>query len=617
MLNIILLKKRIKLKKIIFRCENLKNFKKKYIILGLIFLFCLYNFMQFIHIEINFIELDIKKEILPKFSNQNVNITTPENKTYINPMSGYYLATYGFENDIDGNVPFGWTNSSDFGCGAKINSSLGGHNKVLECWDQSASGSSNIFNYFSPQTSGTVEWWWRQSKSGVAGHIKIGDGPTLRWTITDQLEYDDSGGTPQNVKTVNSNQWYHHKIIFDCNTDTFDWYIDGILEADDAEFRNSRSTLDYFRFYSWTTHQDYSFYLDAVGYSWDPNYNIEENTQEGLLLSYETVIVFNWVGYSLDGQNNQTILGNTTIPVPYDGSHSIQVFGNDSSGIMYQSDVRCFSVDFNPPMITINSPNQNGFSGITAPIFSLSIIEPHLNSTWYTLDDGITNIIFSGLSGTINQTEWNKKGDGSVTILFYANDTLGHIGFANVTVLKDTIAPISSILFIPHEGNNIVNKSTRIKITADDGLGSGASMIKYKINDSDWIDYNGPFTLSSYNFGDYNISYQAIDMAGNVEEAKTILVKLVEIDSFNVVLLIIILIIGLSSGVILGITIVLFINRKRKKETLTPKAPLVSQLQQVTSQEAQKTDITPSICPICGSELSATDKFCKYCGHEL
>jgi len=88
------------------------------------------------------------------------------------------------------------------------------------------------------------------------------------------------------------------------------------------------------------------------------------------------------------------------------------------------------------PKITILAPNQNQLCGKTAPAFELSIFEPDLDTTWYTLDDGITNIIFNGLNGTINQIEWDKKEVGLVTIRFYANDTLGNVGYSEVVVEK-------------------------------------------------------------------------------------------------------------------------------------------------------------------------------------
>jgi len=41
----------------------------------------------------------------PKTNTNELIINTPENKTYGAPMSGYYPATYGFENDMVGSDP--------------------------------------------------------------------------------------------------------------------------------------------------------------------------------------------------------------------------------------------------------------------------------------------------------------------------------------------------------------------------------------------------------------------------------------------------------------------------------------------------------------------------------
>jgi len=183
------------------------------------------------------------------------------------------------------------------------------------------------------------------------------------------------------------------------------------------------------------------------------------------------------------------------------------------------------------PQIIINSPSHNEFFKNDAPNFdiSISVVEGVLNTTWYSLDDGITNITLNELIGIIDQAEWNKKGDGGVTIQLHANDTTSNEGYAEMIVRKDTTAPISSISFVPHSGTNIVNISTLFTLTSDDGIGSGVSNINYKINNSDFIEYNEPFNLSGYEFGDYNISYSAIDTVGNIEEINTLLVKIVDI----------------------------------------------------------------------------------------
>ncbi|MFX1317447.1 MAG: OmpL47-type beta-barrel domain-containing protein, partial [Promethearchaeota archaeon] len=92
---------------------------------------------------------------------------------------------------------------------------------------------------------------------------------------------------------------------------------------------------------------------------------------------------------------------------------------------------------------------------------------------------------------------------------------------------KDTFAPRSSIHFTPHSGIDKVIKSTTFNLTADDGKGSGISVIRYKINNSNWIDYNEPFNLSNYSYGYYLISYQSIDKVNNGEHINIELIELV------------------------------------------------------------------------------------------
>ncbi|GAI67557.1 unnamed protein product, partial [marine sediment metagenome] len=61
--------------------------------------------------------------------------------------------------------------------------------------------------------------------------------------------------------------------------------------------------------------------------------------------------------------------------------------------------------------------------------------ERFLHSMWYTLDGGLHNYTFIE-NGTINQGAWDALSDGNVIIRFYANDTLGRIGFQEVNIVK-------------------------------------------------------------------------------------------------------------------------------------------------------------------------------------
>ena len=100
-------------------------------------------------------------------------------------------------------------------------------------------------------------------------------------------------------------------------------------------------------------------------------------------------------------------------------------------------------------------------------------------------------------------------------------------------IQKDTIPPISMLYFTPYVSTNIVNQTTAFYITAVDGSGAGVQHIRYKINNSNWINYNNSFALSGYAYGDYTITYQAIDTVGNTELEQSIIITLVQIPYQN------------------------------------------------------------------------------------
>ncbi|MFX1296486.1 MAG: FG-GAP-like repeat-containing protein [Promethearchaeota archaeon] len=90
-----------------------------------------------------------------------------------------------------------------------------------------------------------------------------------------------------------------------------------------------------------------------------------------------------------------------------------------------------------PPFIIINEPPQYEIIGDIAPEFDITVRDYDLDSMWYTLDNGITNITFSQFIGSIDQLEWNELEDGTVIIEFFANDTAGQIGNAFLIVGKN------------------------------------------------------------------------------------------------------------------------------------------------------------------------------------
>ncbi len=414
-------------------------------------------------------------------------------------MSGYYPATYGFENDEVDSVPLGWTDESGGTSSIKIVASEDGHNKVLEL-KEGSSGDPYAVNAIDDVENGTVEFWMKNVDMTERAYFAPRNGATqlFRVILHDNMVIVTSGSIGYDLGAAAADTWYHFRVDFECGTGGYEglgqyqFYVTySGTRYGPYNFWNNAAYADDVAFSGYYGSGNY-YYVDAVGFSWDPGYTIGDNLKEGLLLSYENTTTLEWKVYSLDGQTNRTVLGNTTIPFPSnDGIYKTQIFANNSIGIMYQSEIRYFEVDTNPPVIQINAPDSNQFFGITSPTYEISITESNLDTIWYSLNNGIINITFNELTGTINQTLWNNITEGDVLIIFYANDTLGFESYNTVTVQKETASPISLISYTPYSGMNFVNSSTIFTINADDGTGSGVSIIRYKINKSTWIEYTG------------------------------------------------------------------------------------------------------------------------------
>ena len=157
--------------------------------------------------------------------------------------------------------------------------------------------------------------------------------------------------------------------------------------------------------------------------------------------------------YTIDGGvKNISFTGLTGIidqdawfDTPY-GYVTIRFYAKDDSGNVGFKDV---IVVKNVLDLIIDAPIMNQVFGEYAPAFEISINNPNIDSTWYTLDGGAINISFTGLIGVIDQVQWDTVPEGYVTIRFYANDTQGNLYYDDVIVVKDTSTPSPSPGGIP------------------------------------------------------------------------------------------------------------------------------------------------------------------------
>ncbi len=122
-----------------------------------------------------------------------------------------------------------------------------------------------------------------------------------------------------------------------------------------------------------------------------------------------------------------------------DGPFIIKIYATDLIGHINDSYSLILYKDTANPIISITNPIEDQEYGVQAPTYDFDIDELFLDAMWYVIiSEGSTTHIISSTSGAINETLWDSLDDGYITIRFYANDTLGHEGYAEVIIIKNT-----------------------------------------------------------------------------------------------------------------------------------------------------------------------------------
>ncbi len=185
-----------------------------------------------------------------------------------------------------------------------------------------------------------------------------------------------------------------------------------------------------------------------------------------------------------------------------------------------------YDLDVLPPNITILEPNPYQLFGTNAPDFMVEITDENLHIMWYTIDNSLNNFSFTS-NDTINQSAWNLKLNGTVLIIFYANDTFGHTSSEELTVRKDIEAPQIQIL-VPSM-NEIFQVAPAYEVSVVEG---NLDMIWYTLNDAEKYFIDSEF-LGIINQGLWDalpngyitIKFYANDSLGNLNFDEVIVVK--------------------------------------------------------------------------------------------
>ena len=567
-----------------------------------------------------------------------IQIFTPENQTYIHPDSGYYLGTYGFESDKVGSNPNGWEITSGAGTGEVI-SEMMGHSKVLDLHDTSSSLDIwGVQTWDQAQSYGTVELWFYMSDfskrvkfycidtvSDTAPVTLVWQGDLGVWKYALGSTFYTNTGLPDPISG-----WNHLSIHFERTTGNYQGLSQNHWKAVLNDHVGSQLQLRYnynpnqFRVASHRVHYDYHIYVDALGYSWDPNYSIGDDLNEGLLLSYDTTTTLEWQGYSLDGAINRTILGNTVIPFLTDGLHQIQVFGNDSLGNSYKSQLRYFSIDSTLPYVSILSPLQYSYFSSNAPTFQVTLSGENLSTTFYQIGD--SKILFDLNYGQINQVLWDNCAEGLVLITFYVNNTIGNYSAAEIKIFKDTILPFVSTYF-SYEGSMYHSEAPFFNLNISD---ANLNLKWYTLNNDPFKHYfTGRYLEIDQGSWDYLddgvviITLHATDKAGNENSYQFYVIKDTSTaEPYNPPYFTPYLPIVIGGIVLLGAVVgilVLILNKKpqsRPKRVYYDHNPYHSQPVK-TKQPEYSVPKKMLKCPYCSFEEDIDGNFCPQCGARL
>ena len=279
-------------------------------------------------------------------------------------QTGNYLALYSFTDDTVGGNPSGWTVVEDANCPVIIEPTVGGHQNVIKQLDNSPSTYPAIYQSFTAgaQNIGTIEFWLQYTK-GTSSFwaITIRDGTNVKvWLDVDGANdqiCNHLGTSETIVNGLSQNVWYHIRLPFDCDTDTFEFYLDGVQRGESLSFNTAADSVSrlYFNGGTGGTSGNTILRLDAIDYSWATGYETERscwnNTYEpsGYFLSKSNLLTVG--SYETYYQTLQ--LYNMTSQG--DGSASIQWRDSDDNATW---DAWSNASEFN---ITINANNSQYF----------------------------------------------------------------------------------------------------------------------------------------------------------------------------------------------------------------------------------------------------------------
>ncbi len=242
---------------------------------------------------------------------------------YSTGSEGYYYATYSFENEIENtDLEISYVDQLSNGI-VSIVDEVDAHKEVMNC--TATTGTINVQDDdIEPQTAGTVELWvYLEEDITISFNLRQGSSTKIivGYKASQNKAYWYDGVSNTNGILMNLQTWYHFKIEFDCMTDLFNFWVNGYLQANNADFY---STADSISRTSFEAMVGQTLYVDAIGYSWDSDYEISNNLNaygQEVINDLDNTPVFDYniyyntsIGFldGVSGRNSVLVLNDTS-----------------------------------------------------------------------------------------------------------------------------------------------------------------------------------------------------------------------------------------------------------------------------------------------------------------
>ncbi|MFW9942917.1 MAG: hypothetical protein ACFFFT_17915, partial [Candidatus Thorarchaeota archaeon] len=304
-------------------------------------------------------------------------------------------------------------------------------------------------------------------------------------------------------------------------------YISTLLYLDTSEpaIIDSQTGDDIWRNSGGTTYNvDFSDNITSSNLDF-AQYRITSDTEQGGIVLKEWTNIFTNLGateyttdWTIDFTACQEGINYVSVRV-YDNAGNIEIL-NDSFYV---------KKDTIAPTITIINPSPQEVFGLSAPNCDVTFFDiNNIDYTWYQLTDGITTTGFLNWTGTIDVDDWDLMNNGTVTIIFFANDTVSNIAEKNVSIYKDSLSPIFTI-YDPKSGTLFGIPSPTINMSVyDDHLES----VQYRFSNgspiTDYRDWDGFIYQEDWDQienGTVTLEFIAIDIVFNLGSASLFLRK--------------------------------------------------------------------------------------------